>query len=625
MHEEYIKVGLVGNPNVGKSTVFNALTGMKQHTGNWPGKTVDVATGNFKYKDFNFEIVDLPGTYSLISHSKEEEVTREFICKENYDVILIVCDAVCLERNLNLVLQILDITSNVVVAVNLIDEAEKKGIKIDYNKLAKILEKPVIPICARDKKGLENIIYTMYELSKRNTEVKNSLLCQECEIKKDDYETKLKEKTKEYVEKSEEIAKKVVEFKDEKYHEKDLKIDKILTSKITGIPIMLLLLGIIFWITIVGANYPSQLLFQLFENLGETLYKFFAYVKVPTIVTEMLLGGGYKVLTWVVAVMLPPMAIFFPLFTILEDLGVLPRIAFNLDNAFRKCNACGKQALTMCMGFGCNACGVTGARIIDSPRDRLIAILTNNFVPCNGRFPTIISIITIFLVGMEGGVWNSINGILTFLIIILFSIFSTFFVSKLLSKTIVKGETSSFTLELPPYRVPKWGSVITRSILDKTSHVLWRAIIVAFPTGILIWLLTNLNINGISIINYLVKFVEPLGKFMGLDGVILIAFILGFPANEIVLPIALMLYMSTGELIETNNLLELKEVLIANGWTIKTALCMIIFSLMHWPCSTTCLTIYKETKSTRWTIVAIILPTICGVLMCMSLNLFFVH
>ena len=402
MHEEYIKVGLVGNPNVGKSTVFNALTGMKQHTGNWPGKTVDVATGNLKYKDFSFEIVDLPGTYSLISHSKEEEVTKEFICKENYDVILIVCDAVCLERNLNLVLQILDITSNVVIAVNLIDEAEKKHIEIDYDKLSELLKVPVIPICARDKKGLGNIIYTMYELSKRNDEVKNSLLCRECENKQQDYEIKLKEKTKRYIEKSEKIAEKVVIFNDKKYHEKDLKIDKILTSKITGIPIMLLLLGIIFWITIVGANYPSQLLFQLFDNLGKILHGFFAYIRVPTVITNVLLGGGYKVLTWVVAVMLPPMAIFFPLFTILEDLGILPRIAFNLDNAFRKCNACGKQALTMCMGFGCNACGVTGTRIIDSPRDRLIAILTNNFVPCNGRFPTIISIITIFLVGIEG-------------------------------------------------------------------------------------------------------------------------------------------------------------------------------------------------------------------------------
>ena len=623
MHEEYIKVGLVGNPNVGKSTVFNALTGMKQHTGNWPGKTVDVATGKIQYKDFSFEIVDLPGTYSLISHSKEEEVTKDFICKENYDGILVVCDAVCLERNLNLVLQVLDVTSNVVVAVNLIDEAEKKHIEIDYLKLSEQLNVPVIPVCARDRKGLENIMYAMHEISKRKVENTNPLLCFECEYQVEDYEIKFKEKSQKYIKRAEMIANEVVVFNDDKYHERDLKIDRILTNKITGIPIMLLLLGIIFWLTIVGANYPSQLLFELFQNIGNSLYEFFEYISVPSVITEMLLGGGYKVLTWVVAVMLPPMAIFFPLFTMLEDLGVLPRIAFNLDNAFRKCNACGKQALTMCMGFGCNACGVIGSRIIDSPRDRLIAILTNNFVPCNGRFPTIISIITIFLVGLEGGVWSSIKGIVIFCVIILFSIFSIFAISKFLSKTILKGQTSSFTLELPPYRTPKWGSVIVRSILDKTLHVLWRAIIVAFPTGILIWLLTNFNVNGTSIINHLVDFLEPLGTLMGLDGVILISFILGFPANEIVLPIALMLYMSSGELIENNNLMELRNVLILNGWTVKTAICTIIFSLMHWPCSTTCLTIYKETKSIKWTVTAILLPTICGMLVCCGINVFY--
>ncbi|MBQ8299228.1 MAG: ferrous iron transporter B [Clostridia bacterium] len=618
MDSKNIRVGLVGNPNVGKSTVFNALTKMNQHTGNWPGKTVESAFGSLKYKDFLIEIVDLPGTYSLISHSKEEEVTRDFICHEKYDAIIVVCDAVCLERNLNLVMQVLAMTSNVIVAVNLIDEAKKKHIEINFEKLSDMLETPVVPICARDKKGLDNLVCTVCEMSQRVTSIKNSFLCHE------EFDEKIMDKkTEEYVEKAEKIAAEVVEYKSDKHREFDKKIDKILTNKITGIPIMVGMLMLIFWITIVGANYPSELLFSFFQNLGMQLYELFEAINVPTILANVLLGGGYKVLTWVVAVMLPPMAIFFPLFTILEDLGVLPRIAFNLDNTFRKCNACGKQALTMCMGFGCNACGVSGARIIDSARERLIAILTNSFVPCNGRFPTIISIITMFFVGTSAGVFSSFYGVLIFAIIILFSIFMTFITSKFLSKTVLKGEASAFTLELPPYRTPKWGSVIVRSIFDRTLHVLWRAVIIALPAGILIWILANVNIQGLSILEYCTNFVDPLAKLIGLDGVILMAFVLGFPANEIVLPIALMIYMSTGELVDSNDLNNIREILVLNGWTIKTAICTIIFSLMHWPCSTTCLTIFKETKSVKWTMLSIVLPTLCGICICAIVNAIF--
>lgn len=314
--------------------------------------------------------------------------------------------------------------------------------------------------------------------------------------------------------------------------------------------------------------------------------------------------------------MLPPMAIFFPLFTLLEDLGYLPRVAFNMDKTFKKCCACGKQALTMCMGFGCNACGVVGARIIDSPRERLIAILTNTFVPCNGRFPTMISIISMFLVGSYAGVFSSIAGVIILLCIILLGIFMTFIVSKLLSKTLLKGEPSSFSLELPPYRIPQIGNTIVRSIFDRTLFVLGRAAVVALPTGIVIWLLANIDVAGISILNYITNFFDPFARLIGLDGVLLTAFILGFPANEIVLPIAMMAYTLSGELTQANNLIDMKNVLVLNGWTINTAICTIIFSLMHWPCSTTCLTILKETKSVKWTFVSVLLPTLCGMLIC---------
>ncbi len=622
---EKIIVGLAGNPNVGKSTVFNALTGMKQHTGNWPGKTVESAIGEYEYNERMVKMYDLPGTYSLIAHSKEEEVTRDFICKEKYDVIVVVCDAVCLERNLNLVLQVLDITKNVIVCVNLIDEAKKKKISINYEGLSKILNVPVIPVCARDKKGLENLQIVINEISNRKMVVNsNSKLCDKAKNELKTTDTKSEENaTINHIKKAEEIAQKVIKFEEKNYASRDRKIDKILTRKSTGIPIMLLLLALMFWITIVGANYPSEILFDFFKALGDKLYDIFEKLKVPEFITGVLLGGGYKVLSWVVSVMLPPMAIFFPLFTILEDLGYLPRIAFNMDKMFKKCEACGKQALTMCMGFGCNACGVTGARIIDSPRERLIAIITNNFVPCNGRFPAIISIITMFFVGNEMGAFSSIAGVLILMGVILLGILMTFINSKFLSKTILKGEASSFTLELPPYRAPKVVSVIVRSIFDRTLFVLGRAAVVALPAGILIWLLSNIEISGVTIIQYCTDFLDPFAQLMGLDGVILMAFILGFPANEIVIPIALMAYTMNGELVETSNLLQMKEIFVQNGWTVCTAICTILFSLMHWPCSTTCMTIYKETKSLKWTLVSIVLPTVCGVVACMVVNFLF--
>jgi ferrous iron transport protein B len=314
--------------------------------------------------------------------------------------------------------------------------------------------------------------------------------------------------------------------------------------------------------------------------------------------------------------MLPPMAIFFPLFTLLEDLGYLPRVAFNLDNFFKKSCACGKQALTMCMGFGCNAAGIIGCRIIDSPRERLIAIITNNFVPCNGRFPTLIAIITMFFAGMFIGPFQSVISTIILTGVILLGVFMTLMISRLLSMTILKGIPSSFTLELPPYRKPQIGKIIIRSIFDRTLFVLWRAILVAAPAGIVIWLMANITLGDISLLTHLAIFLNPFAHIIGLDGYILLAFILGFPANEIVIPIIIMSYLSTGSILELDSLVELRNLLIANGWTWATAVCVMLFSLMHWPCSTTCLTIKKETQSLKWTLVSVLIPTITGFTIC---------
>ena len=652
------KIALAGNPNVGKSTIFNTLTGMHQHTGNWPGKTVGVASGTYTYKKEEYELIDLPGTYSLISHSEEETVTRNYLCFHDYDMVLVVCDGLCLERNLNLVLQVLEITPNVIVCVNLLDEAKKKKVEIDLNTLEKKLGVPVIGTEARYKKGIHELMETIsnFKPSKRVVKVRYKKEIEE-EIQK--VEISLQEKniknlssrwlalrllendeilTKEIeeyldhesleiekiniqkdeiveaiVRKAEGIASSVICYDKEKKDTR--KIDKILTNKITSIPIMLLMLMFIFYLTITFSNYPSEILFSWFSKLEECFLTFFENIHAPLWVSSLLIGGIYKTLSWVVAVMLPPMTIFFPLFTILEDLGVLPRIAFNLDKGFQKCCACGKQALCMMMGFGCNAAGVIGTRIIDSKRERLIAILTNNLVPCNGRFPTIIVMISMFLIGVNNKFHSFYQSFILILVIII-SILMTFLVSYLLSKTLLKGMPSSFTLELPPYRKPQFIKVIVRSIFDKTLHVLSRAIIVTIPAGLMIWLLANIQIGDVSILMHIENFLDPFGKLIGLDGVIIASFLLGFPANEIVIPIMIMSYLSLGTITGYSSVSELKELLINNNWTLLTAINMIIICLFHFPCSTTCLTIKKETGSIKWMIYAMVIPTIIGILLC---------
>ena len=599
-------IALVGNPNVGKSTVFNMLTGMNQHTGNWPGKTVSHASGTMTYENTLFEIIDLPGTYSLDSTSPDEKVTAEYIYSGQADLILIVADATCLQRNLILIKDILSITSQVLLCVNLMDEAHKKGICPNISKLEEMLDIPVVPMAARSGQGLDKLKEVLNDTS-HNGLGKDA----------DDITPGAKHKSIDPAH----IYSECVSVCSSEPHRFDRKLDSIVTSRKFGFPIMILLLILIFWLTMTGANYPSALLSSFFEAFEEKLRSLCSSL-LPKTTVSLLIDGVYTTLTWVISVMLPPMAIFFPLFTLLEDFGYLPRIAFNLDNVFRKCGAHGKQSLTMCMGFGCNACGIMGCRIIDSPRERLIAIITNSFVPCNGRFPTLIAMILIFFTAGMSSFKSLTSGILLTVFIIA-GVFMTLAVSKLLSMTLLKGIPSSFVLEMPPYRMPQIGSVIARSILDRTLFVLGRAVIVAAPAGLIIWLLANIDIGNTSILDHFTDFLDPFGKLIGVDGVIVAAFILGFPANEIVIPIMLMCYMSTGMLTNYSSLAELSDVLTTCGWTPITALCVMILCLFHFPCGTTCLTIKKETGSLKWTALAFLLPTLAGITICFFINLIF--
>lgn len=597
-------VALVGNPNVGKSTLFNALTGLRQHTGNWPGKTVTCAQGRTQHAGQGYILVDLPGTYSLSAHSEEEQVTLDFLLSGQADCTVVVCDASCLERNLILALQVLEHTTQVVLCINLLDEAKKRGIQPNLSQLSAKLNIPVVGTTAGQGLGLGSLMAAIEQVCHTPAAQPIPPLAEEPRVH---YAAQLAQ-----ISCTKSTADPTA---------RDCRLDRILTSKRTGIPIMLALLAGVLWLTIVGANIPSQLLSNALFAVQDCLSWLFRWLHAPQWLHDCLVLGVYRTLAWVVSVMLPPMAIFFPLFTLLEDFGYLPRVAFVLDHAFQKAKACGKQSLCMCMGFGCNAAGVIGCRIIDSPRERLIAILTNSFVPCNGRFPTLITLITIFFVGIGSTIFHSLSAALILTGLILLGICMTFWTSHLLSGTILKGIPSSFTLELPSYRKPRIGQVIIRSVLDRTLFVLSRAIAVAAPAGLIIWTLANVQMNGSSLLAHCTTFLDPFARFLGLDGVILVAFILGFPANEIVIPIALMAYQATGSLSELNDLTALGDLLIAHGWTWITALCTMLFSLFHWPCSTTCITIWKETKSLKWTALSIAIPTIIGMLSCFLVSL----
>lgn len=611
------KITLAGNPNTGKSTIFNSLTGMHQHTGNWTGKTVENAAGICSYKNKKYLFVDIPGTYSLMADSEEEKIARDYISSGIADVTVVIVDSTRLERNLNLVYQIMNLTDNVIVCVNLLDEAAKKGISINIKKLSEELGVPVVGTIARKKSTLFNLLKTI------NYVCIGKIICNPIKVELTDNQD---ENIKAIFDKAHKVTEAVCTFSNNNYNERDKKIDKILTSKRFGIPIMILFFCLIFWITIVGANYPSKLLSNFFSFLEPYLAGFLLFIKVPNWLFSLLMDGVYTTVTWIVSVMLPPMAIFFPLFTLLEDLGYLPRISFNLDKCFKKCNSSGKQALTMCMGFGCNAAGVIGCRIISSRRERLIAILTNCFVPCNGRFPFLITVATIFFSGAISSGQNfksSLISTLVVFVVILIGIGFTFFISKLLSMTVLKGKTDGAILELPPYRKPQIGRILVSSIVDRTLFVLGRALSVAVPAGIIIWILSNITIGNLSLLTYIANFFDPFARLMGLDGYILTAFLLGLPANEIVLPIILMCYTKAGTLVDMENIFSIFNILSTNGWTIITAINVMLFSLLHFPCGTTLLTIKKETGSWKWTALSFLIPTVCGIVTCMITNLIY--
>ena len=716
-------VALAGNPNTGKSTVFNALTGLRQHTGNWPGKTVTRAEGGFHAGDDDYKLVDLPGTYSLLATSFDEEIARDFILFGQPDVTVVVVDATRLERNLNLALQVLEITDRVVVCLNLMDEAKRSGRDVDCRRLARDLGVPVVPTSARYGEGLDELLQAIAEVASGSfigkpkrvgghstaldlavTELGDKIKegfpmlpnTQWVALRLLDGDERISQAvlTGELIHLQEELAKSsaddqgpedqadntVVEIGDKSFSavnemgaeilkvaselrwkvgpdfhqvlmegiyteaarladravtvanerrrfDLDRAIDRLVTSRTLGIPLMLALLTLVFWLTIAGANVPSAMLATLLiDNLYVWLREGAMNLGIPWWISGLLIDGMYLGTAWVVSVMLPPMAIFFPMFTLLEDFGYLPRVAFNLDRVHERVGAHGKQALTAVMGFGCNAAGIIATRIIDSPRERLIAIITNNFSLCNGRWPTQILIASIFVGALAPAYLSGLVSALAVVTVAVFGIFLSFGTSWLLSRTILRGEVSTFHLELPPYRPPRVLQTIYTSLIDRTIYVLWRAIVFALPAGAVIWLVSNVNIAGISVAEHIINWLNPMGLFFGLSGVILLAYLVAIPANEIVVPTILMLIVlvnpvagfgeGAGIMFELDDVSSTATVLQAGGFTLLMAINLMLFSLVHNPCSTTIYTIYKETGSAKWTAVASLLPVAMGFVLC---------
>ena len=700
-----VLVALAGNPNVGKSTVFNALTGLRQHTGNWPGKTIARAEGAFAHRGSRVKVVDLPGAYSLQAGSADEEVAREFILFGRPDVTVVVVDATRLERNLNLALQILDITDRVVVFVNLMDEARRHGIAVDAPRLERELGVPAVAGSARSSTGVDALLdaahgvatgrtrTTPLRLARQAPGVEQTVASLADEVAEAfpgvpndrwvaqrllnaddavaeavrsgelgqlgggdgsappaappessrtrvlrtaqrlrwdlpaDFHDALMERT--YAAAHDVAARAEVRGLRKAGLNVDRALDRLLTNRWLGFPLMLAILAAVFWITIEGANVPSGLLAALLIDTAHPALKGVGDAAgLPWWLSGFLFDGVYLATAWVVAVMLPPMAIFFPIFTLLEDFGYLPRVAFNLDALFRRAGAHGKQALTMCMGFGCNAAGVVSARVIDSPRERLIAILTNNFSLCNGRWPTQILIASIFIGALAPAHLAGLVSAAAVVGIAVLGVGAMFLASWFLSTTVLRGEATSFSLELPPYRPPRVLRTLYTSLIDRTLIVLWRAVVFAVPAGAVIWLASNVTVGGASLAEHAVGRLDPFGLLIGLNGVILLAYVVAIPANEIVIPTVLMLTVLTaggaaagtgagpGVMFELDGVEATGDLLRAGGWTLSTAVNLMLFSLLHNPCSTTIYTIYKETRSARWTTVASLLPVAMGLIVC---------
>ena len=596
-------VGLMGNPNVGKSTLFNGATGLRQHTGNWTGKTVGLQSGTARVDGRAFTLVDVPGTYSLTPVSEEERAAADFVIEGRADAYIVVLDGTSLRRSLPLALQIMARQGRTVLCVNLLEEAQKRGIQVDTAALAHALGVPVVGAAARSGRGIKTALRAALALLDGPERPPVPLPQRPVEREAEACHRRAAE-----------LCALAVHQRYEGPSSRQLRLDKLLTGRLLGVPAMVLLLGLVFFLTLKGANYPSALLQRAFALLGARLRTWLAALHAPVFLTGALMDGVFDTTATVVSVMLPPMALFFPLFTLLEDLGYLPRVAFDLDRCFARCHACGKQALTVCMGFGCNAVGVTGCRIIDTRRERLMAILTNSVTPCNGRFPALLALSTLFF---GGGLLSA--GLMVGLVT--FSLLMTLALSFLLSRTVLKGQPSAYTLELPPFRMPQVGKVIVRSLLDRTLRILLRAVTVAAPCGLVIYLLGHLPLTGPSLLSRLVRLLDPAARLFGLDGAILSGFLLGLPANEIVLPLTLMGYGATGVLTQTAAAGALGPALLSAGWTPWTALAFMVFSLLHFPCSTTLWTIKKETGSWGWCLLSALLPTAFGLLFCLVLRL----